>query len=92
MKLALPVLALAAPSIGRADLSVIDGQGSPFDFEVLLERARKLAAEPFRPPAKPAENIIKDIRFDDTQKIKFDPRYSLWDDGCLLYTSPSPRD
>lgn len=81
MKLALPVLALAAPSIGRADLSVIDGQGSPFDFEVLLERARKLAAEPFRPPAKPAENIIKDIRFDDTQKIKFDPRYSLWDDG-----------
>lgn len=85
MKLSLPFLALGLPSFSYAAMPVAEGQGTPFSFDLLVDRARELAAQPFREPAKPAEDVIKNIHFEDIQKVKFKPRYALWGDAAGSY-------
>jgi glucans biosynthesis protein len=51
-----------------------------FDLKDVIERARKLASEPFKaPPAIP--EFLKKISYDDYRDIRFDTSYSMWKDS-----------
>ncbi|HEX6439892.1 MAG TPA: glucan biosynthesis protein G [Candidatus Binatia bacterium] len=51
-----------------------------FGLDQVAETARKLAAEPFKPPA-PVPDFLKQISYDDFRDIRFDTDQSLWKDG-----------
>jgi glucans biosynthesis protein len=51
-----------------------------FGFDQVAESARKLAAEPFKPPP-PVPDFLKQISYDDFRDIRFDTDQSLWKDG-----------
>lgn len=51
-----------------------------FGFDQVAEIARKLAAEPFKPP-QPVPEFLKQITYDDYRDIRFDTAQSLWKDS-----------
>jgi glucans biosynthesis protein len=51
-----------------------------FEFDQVAETARKLAAEPFKPPPA-VPDFLKQISYDDFRDIRFDTDQSLWKDG-----------
>ena len=51
-----------------------------FEFEQVAETARKLAAEPFKPPP-PVPDFLKQISYDEYRDIRFDTAQSLWKDS-----------
>ena len=51
-----------------------------FEFEQVADAARKLAAEPFKPPP-PAPDFLKQISYDEYRDIRFDTAQSLWKDS-----------
>src|SRR5262249_31185906 len=62
------------------------GAPEPFSFDRLTERARKLASKPYRPPPRPAPDIVKRIDYEAHGQIRFKPERALFADG----TSPYP--
>ena len=48
-----------------------------FGFDNVAGTARKLAAEPFKPP-QPIPEFLKQISYDDYRDIRFDTAQSLW--------------
>jgi periplasmic glucans biosynthesis protein len=59
--------------------SPADANGE-FGFDHVAESARKLAAEPFKPP-QPVPDFLKQISYDDYRDIRFDTAQSLWKDS-----------
>ena len=51
-----------------------------FGFDQVAETARKLAAEPFKPPPA-VPDFLKQLSYDDFRDIRFDTDQSLWKDG-----------
>lgn len=59
--------------------------GQPFDVEWLIERARELAREPYRPPSAPLPPDLAELDYDRYQAIRFRPDEALWVDEDLLF-------
>ncbi|MBX6322230.1 MAG: glucan biosynthesis protein D, partial [Rhodospirillaceae bacterium] len=57
------------------------GPAEPFDFTRLRERARQLAAAPYRPPVLRATDIIDRLDYDAHRQIRFRMDEALWADG-----------
>ena len=53
---------------------------TPFGFDDLLDHAKKLAGQPFKPPPAIPE-FLSQIRYDQYRDIRFDPAQSLWKDA-----------
>jgi glucans biosynthesis protein len=51
--------------------------GERFTIENVSNRARKLAAESFKPPP-PIPDFLRQLSYDDYREIRFDPEQSLW--------------
>ncbi|MGN6570472.1 MAG: glucan biosynthesis protein [Pseudolabrys sp.] len=58
------------------------GPPQPFSYESLRDLARKSAAQPYAPPARPAP-VVQTIDFDAIQKIKFRAGSALFKDAAL---------
>ncbi len=58
-----------------------DAPGEPWSFERLVERARRLAREPFRPPPRPAPELVEAIDYERHGRIHFRRERALWAEG-----------
>jgi glucans biosynthesis protein len=58
------------------------GQPFAFSFDGLIERARKLATEPYKAPYKPAPEITSKIDYEVHGKIKWRTENALFADGA----------
>lgn len=56
-----------------------------FGFELLVERARKMAQRKFEPLPRPMPDVVLSLTYDEWGKIKFDNRYALYADGPGAY-------
>jgi len=63
---------------GRAEAGLPLQPGTPFDFDVLRERARKLAASPYVAPRIAHAELLETVDFDAYQTIAFKPEMTLW--------------
>ncbi len=64
-------LALAgAPTLLRAAAPKL-GQATPFSFDILSERARRMAAAAWTPPATPPAAVLESIDYDAYWRIRF---------------------
>jgi periplasmic glucans biosynthesis protein len=61
------------------------GPATPFSFDALIERAKKSAAEPYRPPYRPAPEVVKKIDYDAHGKIRFKTDRALSGEGPGVY-------
>jgi glucans biosynthesis protein len=52
-------------------------EANNFDLKDVIENARKLASEPFKPPS-PIPDFLKQISYDDYRDIRFDTSHSMW--------------
>jgi periplasmic glucans biosynthesis protein len=57
------------------------GQAHPFSFDRLRGMARARAGSSYKPPERPAQDIVRTINFDVAQKIHFRPEFALWANG-----------
>lgn len=56
------------------------GANSTFTFDHVAEIAKRVAAEPYRPPA-PVPKFLTDVSYDDYRDIRFHTQQSWWRDG-----------
>ena len=56
-----------------------------FDFNVLGERARLLAAGPYQPPTVSPNAKLAELSYDDYRDIRFRPQASWWRDAGLPF-------
>ncbi len=61
------------------------GPATPFSFDLLKERARKLVNEPYVAPPHPAPAIVSEIDYEAWGKIKFDVNQALFANGPGRY-------
>ncbi len=61
------------------------GAPQPFSFDALIERARASAAQPYRPPYRPAPELVQKIDYDAHGKIRFKVDRALSADGPGAY-------
>ena len=52
-----------------------------FSYDLLRDRARKLATQPYKAPPQRAPHIIKEVDYDAAQKIRFRADHALWKSG-----------
>jgi glucans biosynthesis protein len=52
----------------------------PFGLPTVVEQAKRLAAEPFKPPT-PIPDFLAKVTYDEYRDIRFDVSQSLWKDG-----------
>jgi glucans biosynthesis protein len=57
----------------------------PFDLERVANRARKLAAEPYRDPKGDVPDWLLGITYDQWRDIRFRPDRALWADGPAAF-------
>ena len=75
--------ALAAPILTPGDAARAAAQGlrfgarQPFSFELLTARAKRLAAADYRPPSRPAPDVVKRLDYEALGKIRV---YDLFDE------------
>lgn len=80
--LALPALELLAGLAAHAaEVAPLLGEPEPYDFDRLVERARRLAAAPYQAPLQPDADVLDAIDYDAYQKIRYRPEMSLWQGG-----------
>ena len=82
---ALAATALPAPALAQSGLKF--GAARPFTFAGLAETARRLAREPYRPPVKPAPEIVEKIDYDAWGKIIFATDHALFAQGPQKYAA-----
>ncbi|HEX2884922.1 glucan biosynthesis protein G [Vineibacter terrae] len=88
---ALVAAALGPAAAARAQLPAPAGQipappPAAFDYDVVIEEARRLAMAPYQAPAPaalPAE--WRDLTYDRYQQIRFRPAASLWSDRKAFF-------
>lgn len=80
-------LALLAklPPAFAAESGLEFGPAEPFSFEGLIERARRMAAEPHVPPERPRPEVVQRIDYDAHGKLRYRPEYALFDEGRSAY-------
>lgn len=67
---------LLLPHLARAQATVGDSQ--PFSFDVLRDRARDLAGQPFVAPKIADPDILDQVDYDRHNQVSFRPDRSLW--------------
>ena len=77
---ALPTLPVQATSKGLRL-----GPPQPFSFKRLTVRAEALAKADYRPPNRPAPEIVAQIDYETHGKIRFDPGLALFAEGPGAY-------
>ena len=50
----------------------------PFSYELLIERAKAMAARPYVPPPQPAPDVVRRIDYDAHGKLRYRPEYALF--------------
>ncbi len=75
--LALSLLWAVWPPSARAD--------EPFTFDVVIERARSLAAGPFEDRSRSIPEFLLDINYDQWRDIRFRPEKALWKEEGLPF-------
>jgi glucans biosynthesis protein len=70
------VLAFLLLSLAEADANA----RVPFGLPNVVEQAKRLAAEPFKPPT-PIPDFLAKVTYDEYRDIRFDVSQSLWKDG-----------
>jgi glucans biosynthesis protein len=73
-------MAVSGSHQSRAGQPPLLGLPEKFDFTLLCERARQLAAQPFRPSLVAQTSALEQIDYDAYQKIRFRPGRALWSD------------
>ncbi len=78
--------AIRVPAAGGAGSLRMTGQPQPFDYAWLKGRARALAAEPHRVPARSAvPEAVRGLDWDRYQAIRYRADHALWaEDGLRL--------
>jgi glucans biosynthesis protein len=56
------------------------GAETPFGFDDVVDRAKKLAGQPFKPPA-PIPDALTQMGYDQYRDIRFDTAQALWKDA-----------
>ena len=77
---AIPSCAVAMMASRGALAEARAGEPQRFDFNLLRQRAKSLAAQPYVAPPSPPR-IVDRIDFDTVQKLKFRRDRALWADG-----------
>lgn len=57
------------------------GQPHPFSFERLRQYAKSRAAASYKPPVRPAPELVRTINYDVAGKIRYRPEYAVWENG-----------
>src|SRR3546814_2123892 len=57
------------------------GPPRPFAFEALIARAEAMAGQAYRPPYRPAPELVRQIDYEAHGKIRFDPERALYGPG-----------
>ncbi|MCB1883310.1 MAG: glucan biosynthesis protein D [Geminicoccaceae bacterium] len=78
-------LGLLGPGGALAADGVELGPAEPFSHEALIQRAKALAADPFKPTPVIAPEVMATIDYDAYQKIAFRPERTLWRNGQAPY-------
>jgi periplasmic glucans biosynthesis protein len=74
---ALPAMAALWPRLASAeDLTL--GKPWPFSFDWLRDSAKRLAAEPYKPPVIRFPDVLERIDYDAYQEIRFKSDHALW--------------
>lgn len=91
---------MAAGAVGALAQPALADPGEPFDYEVLVEKARQRAAEPFEDTRTVTDDRWASMDFDQYRKIRFRPENAIWRDERLfslqffhpgfLYTQETP--
>ncbi|HEX5661182.1 MAG TPA: glucan biosynthesis protein D, partial [Polyangiales bacterium] len=66
----------ASPLLARAQGLQL-GKARPFSFALLTDRARKLAAQPYRAPELPAPELVKKLDYETVGRIHYKVDYAL---------------
>ena len=67
------------PAEAQAVLTL--GPPEPFSFELLKEKARLMAGQPYRPPMRPAPEIVSQLNYEEWGKITFNTDAALFAEG-----------
>ena len=78
-------LARSGGELAAAESTLRFGPAEPFGFEGLIERARRLAQQPYALPPRPAPEVVQRIDYDAHGKLRFRPEYALHADGPGAY-------
>ncbi len=79
--LAAALAALRVTPAARAAEGLALGAPAPFTFDGLVERARRMAGAPYRPPAVLLPEVLERIDYDAHGRIRFKPECALFADG-----------
>ena len=80
----MPLLGLL-PEAFAAEPGLRFAEPEPFSFELLIERAKAMAARPYVPPPQPAPDVVRRIDYDVHGKLRYRPEYALFGDGPGVY-------
>ena len=67
------------------------GPARPFSYAALTDRAREMASKPYRPPYRPAPEVVEQIDYEAHGKIRFDPDNALFAPRKGAAASGSPE-
>jgi glucans biosynthesis protein len=76
--------ALASLALGAARAASAAAP-APFGFVQVVERARELAAQPFRDPTGKIPDWLLRLGYDQWREIRFRPERALWSEGRLPF-------
>jgi glucans biosynthesis protein len=79
-----PLLLRTSPASAKPE-KLQFGPATPFSFDGLIERARKLAASAYVEPYRPAPDVVKKIDYEVHGKIKFKNECALFAEGPGVY-------
>ena len=80
----MPLLGML-PAAWAAEPGLQFGPPEPFSFEMLIERAKALAARPYASPPQPAPDVVSRIDYDAHGKLRYRPEYALFAEGPGVY-------
>ena len=79
---------LMPASVTPAEAQAAAGSGAlklqdpePFSFELLKQEARTLAAQPYKAPMLPANDIVKQLNYEEWGRVTFNTDAALFADG-----------
>jgi glucans biosynthesis protein len=81
----LPLLSAMLPKALAAEGGLRFGPAEPFSFEILIDRARRMAGQAYVPPPRPAPEVVQSIDYDAHGKLRFRTEYALYRDGPSVY-------
>ena len=71
--------ALAQTAAAGAGLKLADPK--PFSFDILKQTAKDMAAQPYKPPMLPANDIVRQLNYEEWGKITFNTDEALFANG-----------